>query len=295
MSDAVSEPEIGHSDASDGYRLHHRHWRPAGTPRGYVVALHGIQSHSGWYAASSAYLAAAGFDVRFLDRRGSGLNPGDRGHARHHDRLVNDVIQRLADVAHERDRTAPAAPLVLLAVSWGGKLAAVTCARRPDLVDGLALLYPGLCARVAPKWYQKPLLRLAARSKLARRPIRIPLDDPALFTSDPHWQQFIRDDPLALHTATAAFLHASVELDRLAGDVPERITCPTLLMLAGCDRIIDNAATRQWLARLGTPARTTHEYPAAAHTLEFEPDRPQVFADLRDWLATVPRGREVAG
>ena len=58
-----------------------------GTPRGYVVALHGIQSHSGWYEYSSGRMCEAGFEVRFLDRRGSGENTEDRGHAVHPDRL----------------------------------------------------------------------------------------------------------------------------------------------------------------------------------------------------------------
>ena len=67
-------PQFEHIVASDGYRLFARHWRPNGQPRGFVVALHGIQSHSGWYEYSSGRLCEAGYDVLFLDRRGSGRN-----------------------------------------------------------------------------------------------------------------------------------------------------------------------------------------------------------------------------
>ncbi|MCH8830493.1 MAG: alpha/beta fold hydrolase, partial [Planctomycetes bacterium] len=155
--------EIREFTASDGYRLRYRFYRPQGseTPRGFVVALHGIQSHAGWYEHSSRRLADAGYEIIFLDRRGSGLNEEDRGHAPHVDRLVNDVVQLLSAVRHRRDRQAPSAPIILSAVSWGGKLAAVVCARRPELVDALALITPGICARVRPRWDQRLRLRIA--------------------------------------------------------------------------------------------------------------------------------------
>lgn len=124
-------PQFERILASDGYRQFARHWQPSESPRGFVVALHGIQSHSGWYEYSSGRLCEAGYDVLFLDRRGSGKNFSRRGDVPHGDRLINDVMQVLSDVRRHRDRVAPNAPVVLLAVSWGGKLAAITAARRP--------------------------------------------------------------------------------------------------------------------------------------------------------------------
>jgi acylglycerol lipase len=282
-------PRIGQYVASDGYRLSYRHWVPENTPRGYVVGLHGVQSHSGWYESSSRRLCQAGFEVRFLDRRGSGQNTQDRGHAPHPDRLINDVAQMLANVCWEREKSAPAAPVILLGVSWGGKLAAVTAARRPELVEGLVLLYPGLKARVRPNRLQRGLLKLGVASGTGGKLVRIPLDDPALFTSEACWQEFIRNDPLALHEATVSFLKCSVELDAEANRIPEEVRMPTLVMLAGGDQIIDNLATRRYLNRLGTSHLVLREYPNAQHTLEFEPDREAIFSDLVGWVEGVSR------
>lgn len=290
MANPDLEPEIRRFRASDGYDFQYRHWKPqAPTPQGFVVALHGIQSHSGWYEYSSRRMGDAGYDVRFLDRRGSGLNEADRGHAQHADRLVNDVVQFLSAVRHERDANSPNVPIVLLGVSWGGKLAMRVAAERPELIDGVALLYPGIRARVRPTAFQKALLRLAMATGKDRRAVRIPLDDPALFTGQAEWQQFIRDDPLALHEATAGLLHASVQLDDALRTPPAGIRCPGLLMLAGGDRIIDNAQSLQFFGALPLPAKRIEIYDAAAHTLEFEPNREQIFSDLIDWLAGVQR------
>ena len=58
-------------------------WRSAfGTGRaaaGRVVLLHGITSHGGWYYSQLPPSARWGFEVHFLDRRGSGLNAEARG------------------------------------------------------------------------------------------------------------------------------------------------------------------------------------------------------------------------
>jgi alpha-beta hydrolase superfamily lysophospholipase len=251
---------------------------------GYVVALHGVQSHSGWYEYSSQRLCDAGFDVRFLDRRGSGLNPKDRGHADHPDRLINDVAQMLSQVCWERELAQANVPVILLGVSWGGKLAAVTAAGRPDLMDGLALLYPGLCARVRPRFYQRWLLTLATATGSARKTVRLPLDNPALFTGQSEWREFIFDDPLALHEATVSFLKSSVMLDQEIHVIPEKIRVPTLVMLAGRDEIIDNEATKAYLKKLRNARLELREYPEARHTLEFEPNRETIFSDLIDWL-----------
>ncbi len=277
-------PHFKHIIASDGYRLFARHWQPSEQPRGFVVALHGIQSHSGWYEFSSGRLCEAGYDVLFLDRRGSGRNFSRRGDVSHGDRLINDVVQVLSDVRRHRDRVAPTAPVVLLAVSWGGKLAAITAARRPELVDALALLYPGLCARVQPTAWQRARLNLARRLDVRHKRVEVPLNDPALFTAEPRWQEFIRNDPLALREVTSGFLLAHQDLTSESLTAAPQIHCPTLLMLAGRDQIIDNEATKGWASRLGTRELTLCEYPDAQHTLEFEPQPERFVADLLAWL-----------
>ena len=280
-------PQIEHFVASDGYRLSTRHWRPEQPPRGFVVALHGIQSHGGWYEYSCQQMCDAGYEVLFVDRRGSGMNAARRGDAPHGDRLINDVVQVLAEIRRQRDQVDPRIPVVLLAVSWGGKLAVITAARRPEMVDALALLYPGLCSRVRPTAVQRARLWLARKLDIRNKRIEIPLNDPALFTAEPRWQEFIRRDPLALRDVTSGFLLAHQDLTRESLAAATSIDCPTLLMLAGRDRIIDNAATKDWSRRFGTGKLTLHEYSDAQHTLEFEP-HPELFvADLLAWLETI--------
>lgn len=263
--------------ASDGYRWHYRRYATASDgPRAQVACLHGIQSHAGWYEHSCTCLSQAGFDVFFLDRRGSGLNEQDRGDAPSFRRLLDDVAEFL-------QARRSSIPLFLLAISWGGKLAVALQRRHPGLVAGLALLGPGLFPRVRPPLRQR--LAIAwARVTAPRRLFPIPLDDPELFTASPHWQRFLREDPLSLHQATARFLVESARLDGYLGWCPSSVRLPILLLLAEHDRIIDNTATRRFVDRFASTDKVVIEYPGAHHTLEFEPD-PQIFiGDLQHWL-----------
>lgn len=273
------EPERRFEPAGDGYPVHLTTWRPAAEPRGRVVILHGVQSHAGWYDSLGRTLAEGGWEVEFPDRRGSGRNAVERGHARSANRLLADVAERLELARRER----PGRPLVLAGISWGGKLAVVTAARRPDLLDGLALLCPGLRPRVGVAT-RESLAIFAAWATGRRREFPIPLADPALFTDSEAGRRFIADDPLALRQASAQLLAASRFLDLMVGRAPGRIRAPSLLMLAGRDRIIDNAQTRAYFDRIAAPEKQTIEYDEAHHTLEFEPDPAAYARDLLGWL-----------
>ena len=89
---------------------------------------------------------------------------------------------------------------------------------------------------------------------------------------------------LALREATARFLVESIKFDVYLKRAPGHVTVPVLLMLAGQDRIIDNARTRKYVGRFASRAVTVTEYPSAHHTLEFEPDPGPVFHDWAQWI-----------
>ena len=107
-------------------------------------------------------------------------------------------------------------------------------------------------------------------------------------------QEFIANDPLGLRAATAGLLAASTFIDRVARRMPPRIHQPSLLMLAGRDRIVDNDRTRAYFGRMASRDRRVIEYPEGHHTLEFDPDPSRYALDLAGWLGRVlgSRSRE---
>ncbi len=270
--------EVQSFTAGDGYAWRYRRYPAAGERRAHVVGVHGIQSHGGWYEHSCTRLSEAGFEVSFLDRRGSGLNEQDRGDCPSFRRLLDDIAEFV------RERKKEGRKVFLMAISWGGKLAVALPRRHPGLVDGLALLCPGMCPRVGLPFGRR-LTILGSRLLRPGRLFDVPLSDPALFTANPERQQFIRDDRVGLRQATARFLLESARLDGyLRWFAPRAVTMPVLMLLAEHDRIIDNAATRRYLERCPSADKTVIEYPGTHHTLEFEPDPEHYIGDLQRWL-----------
>ena len=143
--------------AKDGYRWKYRQYSVAGQPRGIVVFAHGIQSHAGWYEYSCSQLAKAGYQVCFLDRRGSGMNGEGRGDAPSFRRLIDDIAEFLTALPRPapRGHTLGRLPVFLAGISWGGKLAVALERRHPGLVEGLVLLCPGFYAKVRPPLWQR--------------------------------------------------------------------------------------------------------------------------------------------
>jgi alpha-beta hydrolase superfamily lysophospholipase len=292
----MDEGEILPLTATDGTPLKVRRTVPpdGSRPKGIVVYLHGIQSHLGWYGDSSSHLARAGLAVYFPDRRGCGLNAADRGDCRSWEQLAADVTMVEDTAIAEWDRDGERPPLVLLAVSWGGKLAAALAAMHGSRYAGLAMLCPGIFPKRDVTFRTKCRIALAlARGGNRRFPI--PLDDPRLFTATPRWLDFLNDDPLTLHDATARFLFESRRLDgAVAGGAPW-IHVPTYLALAGNDAIIDNERTIGYLDRIAATDKTLHVYDEAHHTLEFEPDPTSVFDDLAEWIVARCAARAATG
>ena len=268
---------------ADGSALPLRFWRPD-RPRAALVYLHGIQSHSGWYEASSRRLAEAGVAVYQVERRGSGI---DRAHERGHVDRAETWLDDVAAAAELARRETGAETVHLMGVSWGGKLALACAAHRPDLYRSLILAAPGIIPLIDVTLATKLRIGQSLLVGRGRRCFPIPLADPHLFTENSERVRYVAEDPLSLREVTARFLFESGRLDRLARRAAASVRLPTFLALAECDRIIHNAATRALVGAMPAVRRRIVTYTGAHHTLEFEPAPEAYFRDLVSWVDEV--------
>lgn len=275
----MSAPQLETIRHSDGYEASVRWWLPP-KPRGGVVYFHGIESHGGWYEGSGAFLATRGWAVLMPDRRGSGLNERERGHAESHQRLLADGAELIESAATR----AGASRVHLVGVSWGGKFACALAATQPTQIASASLVAPGLFPVIDLPTGEK--LRIAWELLAdSRRPHPLPIHDAKMFTTNPKRVAFVDADRLRLREATAAFLLASRRLDRIARSLGDRDWRGGIhALLAGHDRIIDNERTREFVRRLSVAKRRVTEYADASHTLEFEADPQPFWNDLASGL-----------
>ncbi len=275
--DEPVRPTLHAFTAGDGYRWHYRRFAPPGAVIGRVVFIHGIQSHGGWYTRSCDKLATAGYEVFFLDRRGCGLNQERRGDLPNFRRALDDIGEFLHTLPRDGK------PRFLAAISWGGKLGVGLQYRHPGLVDGLALLCPGIVSKVRTPFATRLRVFLASIFRPSRL-FPIPLNDPKLFTASPEWQRFVEQDALSLRQATARMLFWSTGLDIYLRRAWKRVKLPVLLLLAEHDAIIDNGGVRAFVEKLPAMDKQFIEYAGAHHTLEFEGESHPFADDLLKWI-----------
>ena len=185
----------------------------------------------------------------------------------------------------ELSRAAKSAEKVhLLGVSWGGKWALALAARYPERVASLTLSTPGL--------YSQRTVNFGTRLAIAgcaigwpTRQFSLPLNEPELFTDVDRWKKFIAEDPLRLRSASARFLAISQWMQHLLPRWAAAVQCPTLLLLADRDPIVDNNRVENLLtSHLPPGLLTVRRFPSAVHTLEFSADPAHYFQTLIEWI-----------
>jgi alpha-beta hydrolase superfamily lysophospholipase len=269
---------------ADGIELFGRTWPvPAGTRRrGTLLLVHGLGEHSGRHDRLARELAGLGLEVRAYDLRGHGRSGGPRGGIPH--AAAHDDDLRLAFEGLERDARAQgdaAAPL-LLGHSLGGAFAARAVTSGAVRPRALILTSPALAFSVRP---HQRAMAFAGRRLIPDVAVANGLDRDGL-SRDPAVVAAYEADPLVHDRITArlydALATAGAEARRDAGNVD----VPTLLLVAGTDRLVDPAGSRELFAALPPGVGTLHVYDELFHELanEPEPDRARVLGDLRGWL-----------
>jgi alpha-beta hydrolase superfamily lysophospholipase len=269
-------PEPTWIAALRGYRIPVRRFGADGTRRP-VVMLHGLESHSGWFAQSARRIADVGLPVHAFDRCGSGVSDTDSGRWSRLEDLLAEVdavvISALAGGRHQS--------VHLFGHCFGALVALLYAAlHRPARVAGVVLATPALYTRTDLPLRDK--LRVLW-SVLRRRDDRVPIPlSPVEFSELAPFVDFVRDDPLVVRTAPARLFY---EIRRARGRLREAagaLRAPLLVAMAGNDPICDNRRNRRLFERV-TVEKEIRTYSGARHILEFSGAREAFLNDVAAW------------
>lgn len=271
----------------DGVALQLRDWSlPAGVRRrGALLLVHGLGEHSGRYHHVAAALGCEGIAVHSYDQRGFGHSGGKRAVLPHADALLDDarlVYDRLVEEAADAGDDAP--PL-LLGHSMGGAVAARAATGGWITPRALVLSSPALRARLT--WGQR--LQLAVGGALIPNlavPNGLPLEG---LSRDPGVIAAWRADGAVHDRVTPRLARFIIDAGEQALRDAPRFRVPTLLLVAGSDRLVDASGARDFAAALPDGVGTLRVYDALYHEVfnEREPDRARVLADLRGWVRSI--------
>ena len=260
---------------SDKQPLACRVW-PGDSKNPVVVYLHGIEGHSQWFQNTAQVLSQNGVAVYAPDRRGAGLNSKERGHLSNYRALLADIEIILRLVAVENDGQ----PIILIGNCWGGKPASVLASDDYKSTDGeplpplagLILICPAIHTKVDFDWRTKLDIGVSVLrgDRCSRASLDIPLE-PVMFTQDPTYLEFIKNDPLRLLSATKKFFFEQFLLTLKAKSAAAKLLLPTLLIESGRDEIVNVAALDQWFVKVKAQDARKKVFAEAAHSIEFDP------------------------
>jgi alpha-beta hydrolase superfamily lysophospholipase len=228
--------------SNDGQILKARLYRPPGKIRATMVAMHGMETHSRWFALLASQLSHRGIAVLAMDRRGSGMNReiGAKGQLeppQTYKIWLQDIL------AHTEYARRFGGDVYIMGNSWGGNpvLAWAETKEAGQWAKGIVLLTPGLASH-------KPSLPQLMEIGLSH-------DDALLGTclSVKDYSQrrstwaLLEMDPNLTKEVSAYFLRQSGTMRTNTMNHLENVHLPTLLICAGDDKLMENKVMKQKL------------------------------------------------
>jgi alpha-beta hydrolase superfamily lysophospholipase len=276
------EGTIASYTAKDGALLRARVYAPAGRRTAVVVAVHGLQTHSRWYAPLAGALGRSGIAVFAIDRRGSGLNktpdnPGQLTSQQDYSLWLDDISSAI----HEASRRYNDAPVYLVGNSWGGNpvLAWAVRAGQTKAVRGVILLTPGLSAR-KPTFLQKLTIAFSPGDRLLGTCLAV-----TDYSRKHETWALLEEDPHLTRTVSSRFFKQSDKMRSGALKHLSSIRVPLLTILAADDELMKNDAITDALRQgVSSNLLEMRSVPNRAHLLLTE-DPAAVASEISGWLA----------
>ncbi|HJN22312.1 MAG TPA: alpha/beta hydrolase [Rhodospirillales bacterium] len=282
---AVTRPTLEDDGfiAADGARLPVRTWMPRiGKPKAVIIALHGFNDYSNFFAEPGTFLAAQGLAAYAYDQRGFGKAP-NRGIWPGSRAFIDDLKAVTVAVRGRH----PGVPLYLLGESMGGAviMVAMTAAETPD-VNGIILAAPAVWGRSTMPWYQRAVLFAASHIMPA---IRVTGQSLKLKPSDNiEMLRALGRDPLVLKNTRIDTIHGLTDLMDAALESAYTFDAPALILIGERDEIIPRNPTRlliQRLPRNGRHRRRLAFYAKGYHMLLRDLQAETVWRDIAAWIA----------
>ncbi len=279
--------------AADRAVLPVRAWSPKGDVKAVIVALHGFNDYSNFFATPGEFLAADGIAAYAYDQRGFGGSP-NRGVWPGFRAYVEDLKAFVKEVRASH----PGTPLYLLGESMGGAvaMAALTGSHPPDIA-GVILAAPAVWGRETMPFYQTWALWIAAHTlpwlEVTGRGFKIMASD------NIEMLRALGRDKKVIKSTRIDTIYGLVNLMDAALQSSSRLNVPALILYGEKDAIIPRKSTYQMLKSLPAQAREkimVAFYENGYHMLLRDLQAKTVWRDIAAWIdnpaAALPSGAD---
>lgn len=284
----ITTPQLkaAHFVTADRAVLPVRTWLPkGGKVHAALVALHGFNDYSNFFAEPGTYLSRQGIACYAYDQRGFGNAPR-RGLWSGVEAYTSDLTDFTAAVR----RRHPDVPIYVLGESMGGAVAiiAMTGDNPPD-ADGVILVAPAVWGRETMPWYQRWLLAATSHTvpwlQLTGKGLHIlPSDNIEMLRG-------LSRDPLVIKATRIDAMHGLADLMDEALARADKLQRSTLVLYGEHDQVVPKEPVFRMLARMSHgPQIRAAFYEHGYHLLLRDLHAEKPWGDIAAWIAdqTIP-------
>lgn len=244
--------------------------------RGSVLIVHGLGEHCQRYAHVARFFNEKGFDVRSFDHRGHGKSAGNRGEIAYENALLDDAKKVFDDFAEIKSEKP-----FLLGHSMGGAVALRTAVEQIITPRGLILSSPAITANLS---FADKL-----KLKIGRLTPNVAVSNGLKVEYISHDKSVVEDyqnDSLIHDKITPRLANFILDSGQKSLKKAATFHIPTLLLVAGNDRLVDANGAKQLFEQLPKDSVEMRVYENLYHEIfnETIEERRKVFADLEEWL-----------
>jgi acylglycerol lipase len=262
--------------SNNGQDVFYRNWISDHKPKGIILIVHGLKSHSGYYQNFASELNENFYEVYAIDLPGRGLSDGERYYISDYKEILEDIglLLNIAKSAH------PALPIFLLGHCAGGVFASIFAAHHQIKLKGLICesftFHVPVCEFV--------LSTIKFLSKIIPHCPLIQLKTEYL-TRDKLLVDIINTDPLLasekLQVKTIQQLSIAVEY--LKNEMSD-ITLPLLLLHGTADKVSKVSGSEYFMEHASSVDRQLKIYEGHYHDLISDKYNGIIIRDIMNWL-----------
>jgi len=280
MQVAAPHLKAAHFVTADRAVLPVRSWLPKnGKVRAALVALHGFNDYSNFFAEPGKYLSRQGIACYAYDQRGFGNAPR-RGLWSGVEAYANDLTDFTAAVR----RRHPDVPVYVLGESMGGAVAIVAMTGdNPPNADGVILVAPAVWGRETMPWYQRWLLATTSHTvpwlELTGRGLHIlPSDNMEMLRG-------LGRDPLVIKATRIDAMHGLADLMDEALARADKLQQSTLVLYGERDQVVPKEPVFRMLANMShEPKIRAAFYEHGYHLLLRDLQAEKPWGDIAAWI-----------
>ena len=272
----------GFFEGRETKKLFYQKWLPdSGMIKANIIALHGWGTHSDRIKVPAEYFTEKGYVIYAFDIRGHWRNSGGfPGHIDSMDHIQKDIVLFMDVIKKQTNGK----KIFLMGQAFGALTSLIFAINHPAI--------PGVIA-------SSPLLKYVkdfSPSRKLGRKISGPISmiSPNKTMEMNIEQNFLTSDIKILrkHISDKKRINkiswrSAAEIERSMKwtfENASNLLCPTLILQAGKDKLVDKGTNRKFFERVKSTDKTYREYDGLLHELWQERGRALVFQDMFIWL-----------